>query len=462
MPSEAATALASFSLSPSDGPKTAVIVGGTLGVGAGVARLLAKKGVGRIISSGRNEVNGKKMVERIRDGAKEVGRQAEVEFVRCDLAEIKGMRAAVEAIASAVGPAGIDYLVMTQGGTPSGNKPKLTADGYDQAFAVQCLSRIAVSYLLTKKGTLASNATVMMICNTGQSFDAFSVDDIDLAGPRQAGQGNLMHFLDQSKRDSTVLDAFNEEMNKRFPQYNYLHVWPGIVKSEEFSVAGVPFPVNVVFWILIHTIAATPDSFAPVPVYLLLHPEAAKKSETEKYWAYTGKPSKIGAWAANEENREALFAKLLDVIEEKIDTLALSLGAPSIISDRWGVSDTGGVLTVGALPSHREFVPVALNQAQPLLRYKHRRQHRDSTPDPPTHLHLLRRGSARLAVSWLPAAGVRTVQGVSTRGPPAHVRARWVAANLGCTCAPWEVLSRCAPAEDVKGRNEGSSLGGSI
>jgi len=77
-------------------------------------------------------------------------------------------------------------------------------------FAIQTLSRFALTYLLTTHNTLAPNAVVMSICNTGQNLDGLDVKDLSLKGKRYQGKYKASLALDQSKRDSTVLDAFFE------------------------------------------------------------------------------------------------------------------------------------------------------------------------------------------------------------------------------------------------------------
>lgn len=81
-PSEAAKALESFTFSES---KTAVIIGSTTGIGAGIARLLAKLGCQRVLIFGRNGARAAVMLEDLRKLANEHGHQIVVEYVKGDL-----------------------------------------------------------------------------------------------------------------------------------------------------------------------------------------------------------------------------------------------------------------------------------------------------------------------------------------------------------------------------------------
>jgi nucleoside-diphosphate-sugar epimerase len=65
--------------------KSAVIVGGTLGIGAAIARHLAKLGCGRIVIFGRNEARGAAVLEELRLLSPKVTPAITLEFVKGDL-----------------------------------------------------------------------------------------------------------------------------------------------------------------------------------------------------------------------------------------------------------------------------------------------------------------------------------------------------------------------------------------
>lgn len=76
---------------------------------------------------------------------------------------------------------------------------------YDTGLAIQCVSRFSLAYLLTTWGGL-----VMTIANTGQSLDGLRVDDLQLRTWVAAGRSTRSVFMDHSKRDSSVVDAFTQ------------------------------------------------------------------------------------------------------------------------------------------------------------------------------------------------------------------------------------------------------------
>ncbi|KAJ7500035.1 hypothetical protein FB451DRAFT_1207291 [Mycena latifolia] len=290
--------------------KTAVVVGGTLGIGAAVARQLAKLGCSRIIIFGRNEARGAEVLEVLR-GLAPKGSEIKAEFIKGDLSDSMGMRAAAEALQKATGEAGIDYLVMSQNGTPAGTNIKKNSDGHDTAFAIQAISRFAIAYLLTTRGTLAPDAAVMSIANQGQTLDTLSVDDLSLTHMIASGASETTIFMNQSKRDSSVLDAFHEELNLRYPQYKYFHLYPGLVSSENFNFNEFPGFLKYGAWIAMKLIGTAPDEYAPLPAYILTAP-----SISGRYFGHKLGPGRLGKWAAEAKNREALWQKLLDIVGE--------------------------------------------------------------------------------------------------------------------------------------------------
>ncbi|KAJ7616152.1 hypothetical protein DFH06DRAFT_1145658 [Mycena polygramma] len=298
MPVNAAAALQNVTLLGQS--KTAVVVGGTTGIGGGVARLLAKMGCARVFVMGRDAEQGRAALEVIR-GLAPKGGKIELEFVRGDLSDLQGMRAAARAIQRTVGDPGIDYLVMCQNGTPTAHNMKDNADGHDTAFAIQALSRVALAYFLTTSGGLAPNAIVLSICNQGQSLDDLDVEDLSLKR-RLATDSATTLFMNQSKRDSTVLDSCFEEFNARYPQYRYYSLIPGFIKYA--------------MWIGIRLIGTTPDEYANFPVYILASPDAPRTLGTAKFFNRSLTPMPLGKWSRDPKNREKMWGKMMQIIGE--------------------------------------------------------------------------------------------------------------------------------------------------
>ncbi|KAF7362965.1 hypothetical protein MVEN_00648100 [Mycena venus] len=314
MPPNAAAELQNVSLVGQK--KTAVVVGGINGNGGGIARRLAQLGCSRIIICTDDEKGGEKELEVLKRLApKDWGLVAH--FLPVDLADVKGMRAAAEAIQGAAGDSGIDYLVMSQIGAPTG-LIKENADRHDTSFAIQCISRFALAYLLTTRGALAPEAVVLSVYyHWGHSLDDLSIEDLSLKR-RLGTQSTTNMYKAQTRRDCTVLDSVNEELNFRYPQYRYYCLWPGLVTGD-FSASAFPTYLKAVVWLGSKTLAVTPEQYSNVPVYILASPDAQRTLGPDRYFDHNlnSGTSMLGKWASDAKNREALWKKLKEIIGEK-------------------------------------------------------------------------------------------------------------------------------------------------
>ena len=81
-------ALEGFSLAGQN--KTAVVVGATQGIGAGIARRLSKLGCTRIITLGRNEKRGNEVIEAMKKLAPDASK-LEARFVSGDLQYVQSL-----------------------------------------------------------------------------------------------------------------------------------------------------------------------------------------------------------------------------------------------------------------------------------------------------------------------------------------------------------------------------------
>jgi hypothetical protein len=181
---------------------------------------------------------------------------------------------------------------------------------HDTAFAIQCISRFTLAYLLTTRGALAPDAIVLSVYyHWGHSLDDLSVEDLSLKR-RLRTQSTTNMYKAQTRRDCTVLDSVNEvrsvcslsnsfnvpimyfvpaqELNFRYPQYRYYCLWPGQhsphlatgwapdahffdqlgLVTGDFSASAFPTYLKVVVWLGSKILAITPEQYANVPVYV--------------------------------------------------------------------------------------------------------------------------------------------------------------------------------------------------
>lgn len=108
--------------------KIIVVTGGTQGLGAATAKLLAERGAAGLVICGRSEEKGRaKAAELEKLGAPTV-------YVAADLAKIEDCRAVIAAADKAFGH--LDSLINVAGVTSRGTILNTTPEGFDQLFAV--------------------------------------------------------------------------------------------------------------------------------------------------------------------------------------------------------------------------------------------------------------------------------------------------------------------------------------
>lgn len=109
--------------------KYAVVTGGTQGLGAAIARLLAERGAAGIVTCGRSAEKGRKVAEEITGDT-----GCPVTFVTADLADVEACRAVVAAAVRDFGA--VDILVNAAGLTDRGNILDTSPELYDRLMAV--------------------------------------------------------------------------------------------------------------------------------------------------------------------------------------------------------------------------------------------------------------------------------------------------------------------------------------
>jgi NAD(P)-dependent dehydrogenase (short-subunit alcohol dehydrogenase family) len=109
--------------------KVAIVTGGTQGLGAEIAALLARRGAQALVICGRNQVNGLAQAKKI---THETG--VSVHFVQADLGNVDDCRRVVAEADSRFGK--IDILVNAAGITDRGNILDTSPELFDRLFAV--------------------------------------------------------------------------------------------------------------------------------------------------------------------------------------------------------------------------------------------------------------------------------------------------------------------------------------
>ncbi|WWC64298.1 uncharacterized protein I303_106908 [Kwoniella dejecticola CBS 10117] len=291
---------------------TAIVVGGTTGIGAAVARKLASVGCSRIVILGRDEKRASEVIDKLRQLSQD---EFEGRFVKGDISYVNGIKTAFNDLKTSLGTDKVDYVVMCQNGPPTGTI-NLNEDGEGKEFTIQALSRFLFTFLILQDNLLSPGAKVMFIANTGLSYP-LDLDDLSLKNVAAKGRSKALLTIDQSKRDSTVLDSVVLQFNTRFPQYTFYHLHPGLVKTELFNIHNFPFPLSYIAGLGLMVMGSTPDEYANVPVYILAHPDAKEQLGEGKLWDHRLHSKSPGAWPSDGQNRIKLWNKLLQMSGEQ-------------------------------------------------------------------------------------------------------------------------------------------------
>lgn len=292
--------------------KTAVIAGGSQGIGAGAAIRFAQIGA-NVIVIGRSQERLEMVVSEARKVAKSPDQK--LDYVSADLSLVSGTKTAAKEIeAKANGK--VEYLIQTQGGMPNGLY-KTTTEEIESHFAVQVLNRFLLNYILASSGVLKNTSISVMA--PGGTETEFNLDDIELASSKTAGR--YVQMRKQISRDSVVTDTYTNALQSKFPQIRFFHISPGLVQTNVMINQGVPSPMrelitHVIFPIASRTFGNTPTSYADIPVFLAANKGRDSVIEKEGYFLdHKNKKASPSPYAMDEKNQQAAFEKLKGYLE---------------------------------------------------------------------------------------------------------------------------------------------------
>lgn len=188
--------------------KAIIIAGGTDGIGRAVADILLERG-DRVTILGTSHGKGRTFVEQ---GAETPGK---ARFIHADLSTIAGNRAAIETIREAHDA--IDALILCARFVRS--KRHVTADGLEDNFALNYLSRYLFSYGLETELASAPNAVVVNISGPGGELSLIRWDDLQL----ERGYDGVAAMFQAGKLNDLLGVAFAGRPNPEKPRYVLFH-----------------------------------------------------------------------------------------------------------------------------------------------------------------------------------------------------------------------------------------------
>ena len=187
----------------------ALVVGGTSGIGKGIALALAHRGDVAVTIAGRSQERGDEIVKELQS----ICPSQEHSFQQVDAFDLKSVKklSAIDA----------NLLVMTQGmGSLQGYTP--TVDGIDQKLQLHYFSRIYLAKLMAPK--LSPPAKVLTVLSAGVhgKYKGYK-EDFDLVQTySQMNAANAAGFY---------TDAGFESLARQYPSIIFAHAAPGFVNT---------------------------------------------------------------------------------------------------------------------------------------------------------------------------------------------------------------------------------------
>lgn len=198
--------------------RTALVVGGTSGIGHGIALALAKKGDITVTIAGRSQERGAEIVQQLNAASKSERHS----FRQVDAFDLNSVAKLADVNA--------DLLVMTQGmATTQGYTP--TVNGIDQKLQLHYFSRVYLARLMASKMAQKPSPKVLTVLSGGvhSRYNKFD-SDFELK--------DSYSVKNAADAAGFYTDAGFESLSKEVPSVTFCHAAPGFVNTNW----GTEFP----------------------------------------------------------------------------------------------------------------------------------------------------------------------------------------------------------------------------
>ena len=243
------------------GRRTALVTGGTGGIGRAVAVELARRGH-RVLVVGRDAARGAAVLAELEDAGPGAGHA----LIPADLSLLQDtVRAAGDVTRRSNR---LDAVVLCAGVLST--VAEWTREDLERSFVLNYLSRFLLLRLLLPRLTDAPCGRVVLVANAGKYPDTLDLDDLQL---RRGGRGLRVAGRTQFANDLLAVELAERVRGTRV---QVTCVFPGPVATDVFRNArGMPVLVRTVATALQRLVAASPADGADTPVFLADDPAAA-------------------------------------------------------------------------------------------------------------------------------------------------------------------------------------------
>jgi len=269
------------------GKRTALVIGGSDGIGAGSAEVFDRMGFKTIVAARRDRHPNKN-----------------IEFRKVDLSLLAEVKKFTDEFKKDYSHVKDLILVNTAGGLANGTM-EATSEGIQKAFAVQCLGRYFTARELAP--LIGTQGSVVWVGSPGGG--QLDLDDLQCLQPPKSRL--LPKFIQQIQRDGAFFDAATYLLTDD-QHLKVSHIFPGIVATDVIKNSNQPWVLQKFFQYAGPWLGYSVAQYAEVPAFTGWNLEWFPEGEETwpRFANDKGKPLAPSAFAKEASNRSALKSQV--------------------------------------------------------------------------------------------------------------------------------------------------------